>query len=105
VVPVADMLQIVPPTMTLASIRAHLWRGGSDVVLTYRANGKRKILHATTPTPQSPPQQQPATTAPPISTPAVNGSADGAAGAPQAGGEARVGAEALPSGERGGISG
>ena len=38
--------QIVPATMTLATIRSHLWRGGGDIVLYYKANGKRQILHA-----------------------------------------------------------
>lgn len=38
--------QIVPPTMTLATIRAHIWRGGGDVLLFYRANGKKEIKHA-----------------------------------------------------------
>lgn len=32
--------------MTLATIRSHLWRGGGDVVLYYKANGKKAILHA-----------------------------------------------------------
>ena len=32
--------------MTLASIRAHVWRGGGDVVLYYKANGKKEINHA-----------------------------------------------------------
>ena len=32
--------------MTLATIRSHLWRGGGDIVLYYRANGKKQILHA-----------------------------------------------------------
>jgi WD repeat-containing protein 48 len=32
--------------MTLASIRAHVWRGGGDVVLYYKANGKKEIKHA-----------------------------------------------------------
>lgn len=40
------MLQLVPPTMTLMSIRAHLWRGGGDVVLYYKANGRKQILHS-----------------------------------------------------------
>ncbi|KAF7194853.1 hypothetical protein HII31_03813 [Pseudocercospora fuligena] len=38
--------QLIPPTMTLASMRTHMWRGGQDVVLHYRANGKKPILHA-----------------------------------------------------------
>ena len=57
--------QIVPATMTLATIRSHLWRGGGDIVLYYRANGKRQILHA-----------PPAATAIPISPkPESNGEA------------------------------
>lgn len=32
--------------MTLASIRAHVWRGGGDVVLYYKANGRKEIKHA-----------------------------------------------------------
>lgn len=29
--------------MTLATIRTHVWRSGSDMVLVYKANGKREI--------------------------------------------------------------
>lgn len=29
--------------MTLASIRAHVWRGGGDVILHYKANGRKEI--------------------------------------------------------------
>jgi hypothetical protein len=32
--------------MTLATIRAHVWRGGGDVLLHYRANGRKEIRHA-----------------------------------------------------------
>jgi WD repeat-containing protein 48 len=32
--------------MTLATIRSHVWRGGGDVVLFYRANGRKPIQHA-----------------------------------------------------------
>lgn len=28
--------------MTLATLRAHVWKGGTDVVLHYRANGRRE---------------------------------------------------------------
>lgn len=31
--------------MTLATIRAHVWRGGGDVMLYYKANGKKPIAH------------------------------------------------------------
>jgi WD repeat-containing protein 48 len=30
--------------MTLASIRAHVWRGGGDVLLYYKANGRKEII-------------------------------------------------------------
>lgn len=29
--------------MTLATIRTHLWKTGNDMVLVYKANGRRKI--------------------------------------------------------------
>lgn len=29
--------------MTLASLRAHVWRGGGDVLLYYKANGRKEI--------------------------------------------------------------
>jgi WD repeat-containing protein 48 len=36
-------VQLISPTMTLASIRAHIWRGGGDVLLYYKANGRKDI--------------------------------------------------------------
>ncbi|KAF2401283.1 WD40 repeat-like protein [Trichodelitschia bisporula] len=38
--------QLIPPTMTLATIRAHVWRGGGDIILSYKANGRKEIQHA-----------------------------------------------------------
>ncbi|KAI4748656.1 WD40 repeat-like protein [Aureobasidium sp. EXF-12298] len=38
--------QLIPPKMTLATIRTHIWRGGGDVLLHYKANGRKKILHS-----------------------------------------------------------
>ncbi|KAK4619037.1 UBP9-binding protein [Fulvia fulva] len=38
--------QLVPPTMTLMTIRSHLWRGGGDVVLYYKSNGRKTIRYA-----------------------------------------------------------
>jgi WD repeat-containing protein 48 len=29
--------------MTLATLRAYIWKGGNDVVLYYKANGKKEI--------------------------------------------------------------
>ncbi|SMR58474.1 unnamed protein product [Zymoseptoria tritici ST99CH_1E4] len=37
--------QLVPPTMTLATIRSHIWRGGGDIVLGYKSNGRKRLRH------------------------------------------------------------
>lgn len=29
--------------MTLATLRTHVWRGGNDIVLYYKANGRKEI--------------------------------------------------------------
>ncbi|KAH8705109.1 WD repeat protein [Talaromyces proteolyticus] len=34
---------LIPENMTLATIRTHIWRSGSDMVLFYKANGKKLI--------------------------------------------------------------
>ncbi|KAK2746372.1 hypothetical protein FQN57_003254 [Myotisia sp. PD_48] len=34
---------LIPNDMTLATIRTHIWRTGNDMVLVYKANGKREI--------------------------------------------------------------
>ena len=42
--------QIVPHNMTLATLRAHVWKTGGDVMLYYKGNGKKPHLeekHAT----------------------------------------------------------
>lgn len=33
----------VDPNITLASLRVHLWRTGGDVVLYYKANGRKEL--------------------------------------------------------------
>ncbi|KIW06651.1 uncharacterized protein PV09_02359 [Verruconis gallopava] len=38
--------KVISPTMTLATVRAHVWRGGGDVMLYYKANGRKEIRHA-----------------------------------------------------------
>ncbi|KAI5864152.1 WD40 repeat-like protein [Durotheca rogersii] len=35
--------QLLPSTMSLATLRAHIWKGGNDVVLYYKANGRKEI--------------------------------------------------------------
>lgn len=39
--------------MTLATLRTHVWKGGNDIVLHYKANGKKEIKPPPTP-PQEP---------------------------------------------------
>ncbi|KAL2016016.1 hypothetical protein VTK56DRAFT_4346 [Thermocarpiscus australiensis] len=35
--------QLLPNKMTLATLRTHVWRGGSDIILHYKANGRKEI--------------------------------------------------------------
>ncbi|KAI1104454.1 WD40 repeat-like protein [Jackrogersella minutella] len=35
--------QLLPNNMSLATLRAHIWKGGSDVALYYKANGRKDI--------------------------------------------------------------
>ena len=35
--------QKLPITMSLATLRAHVWKGGNDIVLHYKANGRKEI--------------------------------------------------------------
>ncbi|PNS18473.1 UBP9-binding protein bun107 [Sphaceloma murrayae] len=48
--------QQISPKMTLATIRAHIWRGGGDVSLYYKANGRRKI--GVVPPPEAPAEKE-----------------------------------------------
>ncbi|EAA26970.3 hypothetical protein GE21DRAFT_3416 [Neurospora crassa] len=43
--------QLLPNTMSLATLRAHVWKGGNDIVLHYKANGKKEILFPSVPSP------------------------------------------------------
>jgi WD repeat-containing protein 48 len=44
--------------MTLATIRSSMWRGGGDVLLYYKSNGRKEIKH--TPAVSSPLSPHPA---------------------------------------------
>ena len=33
--------KIVPPNTTLATLRAHIWKAGGDVMLYYKSNGRK----------------------------------------------------------------
>lgn len=46
------MLKLLPINMSLATLRAHIWKGGSDIMLYYKANGRKEIP---IPPPQTPP--------------------------------------------------
>jgi WD repeat-containing protein 48 len=39
------MLKKLPNAMTLATLRAHVWKGGADVMLYYKSNGRKKIRY------------------------------------------------------------
>lgn len=36
--------QLLDPLMSLATIRTHVWKSGNDVVLYYKANGRKEII-------------------------------------------------------------
>ncbi|KAI0483997.1 WD40 repeat-like protein [Xylariaceae sp. FL0804] len=73
--------QLLPNTMSLATLRAHIWKGGNDVVLYYKANGRKEIpKEAPGPQTEKPmaleaeeQQQQPVSALPPTTTTAVAG--------------------------------
>ncbi|KFA61637.1 hypothetical protein S40285_06216 [Stachybotrys chlorohalonatus IBT 40285] len=60
--------QLLENTMTLATLRAHVWKGGNDIVLHYKANGRKVIepLERPTPEPEAESVPQVATTAPSV---------------------------------------
>jgi len=41
--------QKLPITMTLATLRAHVWKGGADVMLYYKSNGRKPIHYEKVP--------------------------------------------------------
>ncbi|CEL03262.1 Putative WD repeat protein (AFU_orthologue; AFUA_5G11870) [Aspergillus calidoustus] len=64
---------LIPSNMTLATIRAHLWRTGGDMVLHYKSNGKKEIRLIGSqkdsgdnrPTPEATPQPESGSAPPP----------------------------------------
>ncbi|KAJ5053972.1 uncharacterized protein L3040_000261 [Drepanopeziza brunnea f. sp. 'multigermtubi'] len=46
--------QKLPVSMSLATLRAHIWKGGADVMLFYKSNGRKPIAHEKTPASSSP---------------------------------------------------
>lgn len=34
---------MLSPTTTLATLRTHLWKGGNDIVLHYKTNGRKEL--------------------------------------------------------------
>jgi len=39
--------------MSLATLRAHIWKGGNDIVLYYKSNGRKEIPIPPAPAPAS----------------------------------------------------
>jgi WD repeat-containing protein 48 len=60
--------QLLENTMTLATLRAHVWKGGNDIVLHYKANGRKVIepLEQPAPEPETESAPQVAATAPSV---------------------------------------
>jgi WD repeat-containing protein 48 len=46
--------QLLDPLMSLASLRTHVWKGGNDIVLHYKANGRKVIRPIPPPEPEQP---------------------------------------------------
>merc|ERR1712000_726960 len=44
--------QLLDPLMSLATLRTHVWKSGNDIVLQYKANGRKEIRFA--PPPEEP---------------------------------------------------
>jgi WD repeat-containing protein 48 len=42
--PALTEMQLLNITMSLATLRTHVWKGGNDIILHYKANG-RKVIH------------------------------------------------------------
>ena len=59
--------------MSLATLRAHVWKGGNDIILYYKANGRKEI-----PIPPPPPPRVP-TPEPPVTQTVANAAAYAAA--------------------------
>ncbi|RFU79876.1 hypothetical protein TARUN_2365 [Trichoderma arundinaceum] len=61
--------QLLHPTMNLATLRTHVWKGGNDIMLYYKANGRKEILPLpTTPNTQPVEASVPVTAIPAQST-------------------------------------
>ena len=54
--------QRLDPLMSLTTIRTHVWKSGNDVVLYYKANGRKEIVPKPAP-PVLPPAEAPETEA------------------------------------------
>ncbi len=51
--------QLLEPTLTLATLRTHIWKGGNDIVLYYKTNGRKVLRPLPAPEPEQPEPQQP----------------------------------------------
>lgn len=64
--------QLLSPTMTLATLRTHIWKAGSDIVLYYKTNGAKKIRPPPSPViTKQPPEASEAVPPTPASPPAT----------------------------------
>ncbi|TQW00147.1 WD repeat protein [Cordyceps javanica] len=50
--------QLLEATLTLATLRTHIWKGGNDIVLFYKTNGRKTLRPMPAPEPEPQPEQQ-----------------------------------------------
>lgn len=48
--------QLLEPTLSLATLRTHIWKGGNDIVLYYKTNGRKELRPLPAPEPEPEPQ-------------------------------------------------
>ncbi|KAF4976551.1 hypothetical protein FZEAL_6785 [Fusarium zealandicum] len=72
--------QVLSPVTTLATLRAHIWKGGNDIILHYKTNGKKELRPF--PPPPEPKPAEPEETPDTADTEEANSGAQAPAPAP-----------------------
>lgn len=50
--------QLLDPSMSLATLRTHIWKGGNDIALYYKTNGRKELRPLPPPEPEPAEQQE-----------------------------------------------
>lgn len=77
-IPTDTITQLLDPMMSLATLRTHVWKGGNDIALHYKANGRKEIKPLLIPepiprtdpivSPEAPAGTEPSTVPPAVQT-------------------------------------